>query len=205
MRVFHFLMNFLPVHIFSQLVKCQSSFRWIIGCVRRWKSLISPSQKATLQGIQKLLASSKINSSSLLGRPDGMGCILRRRIGTIPLYAPGLRNRPSSTILLARLQDVAFLLPHPPGPSARTCLGVGREQPENKLIETIMCNQAAGLSRCLTRVQDAMSSQLKTLRLDKTKGKSSERMKQAVDELDYLVTFKWSIFQAMARTMQDLS
>ena len=68
-----------------------------------------------------------------------------------------------------------------------------------------MCNQAAGLSRCLTRVQDAMSSQLKTLHLDKTKGKSSERMKQAVDELDYLVTFNRSISQAMARTMQDLS
>ena len=32
-----------------------------------------------------------------------------------------------------------------------------------------MCNQAAGLSGCLTRVQDAMSSQLKTLHLDKTR------------------------------------
>ena len=41
--------------------------------------------------------------------------------------------------------------------------------------------------------------------LDKTKGKSSERMKQAVDELDYLVTFNRSISQAMARSMQDLS
>ena len=50
-----------------------------------------------------------------------------------------------------------------------------------------------------------MSSQLKTLHLDKTKGKSSERMKQAVDELDYLVTFNRSISRAMARTMQDLS
>ena len=28
--------------------------------------------------------------------------------------------------------------------------------------QTVMCNQAAGLSRCLTRVQDAMSSQLKS-------------------------------------------
>ena len=52
--------------------------------------------------------------------------------------------------------------------------------------QTVMCNQAAGLSRCLTKVQDAMSSQLQTLHLDKTKGKSSERMEQAVDELDYL-------------------
>ena len=67
-----------------------------------------------------------------------------------------------------------------------------------------MCIQAAGLSRCLTRDQDAMSSQLKTLHLEK-KGQSSERTKQAIDELDYLVTFNRSISQALARTMQDLS
>ena len=67
-----------------------------------------------------------------------------------------------------------------------------------------MCNQAAGLSRCLTRVQDAMSTQLKSLHLD-TKGKSSEKLRKAFDELDYLVTFNRSISQAMARTMQDLS
>ena len=46
---------------------------------------------------------------------------------------------------------------------------------------------------------------LKTLHLDSTKGKSSERLRNAVDELDYLVTFNRSISQAMARTMQDLS
>ena len=50
-----------------------------------------------------------------------------------------------------------------------------------------------------------MSAQLRTLNLDKMKGKSSERMKQALDELDYFVTFNQSISQAMARTMQDLS
>ena len=70
--------------------------------------------------------------------------------------------------------------------------------------QTIMCNQAAGLSRCLTRVQDSMNSQLKTLRMD-SKGKSSEKMKQAVGELEYLTTFNRSVSQAMARTMQDLS
>ena len=70
--------------------------------------------------------------------------------------------------------------------------------------QTIMCNQAAGLSRCLTRVQDSMATQLKTLHLD-SKGKSSEKMKQAVSELEYLTMFNRSISQAMARTMQDLS
>ena len=63
-----------------------------------------------------------------------------------------------------------------------------------------MCNQ----SRCLTRVQDSMATQLKTLHLD-SKGKSSEKMKQAVNELEYLTTFNRLISQAMARTMQDLS
>ena len=61
----------------------------------------------------------------------------------------------------------------------------------------VMCNQAAGLSRCLTRVQDTMSTQLKTLHLDKGKGKSSERMQQAVDELEYFIALihpiQWTI------------
>ena len=35
--------------------------------------------------------------------------------------------------------------------------------------QTVMCNQAAGLSRCLARVQDAMSTQLKSLPLIKAR------------------------------------
>ena len=68
-----------------------------------------------------------------------------------------------------------------------------------------MCNQAAGLSRCLTKVQDSMVTQLKSLWVDSTKGNTSERTQQAVEELEYLVTFKRSISQAMQRTMQDLA
>ena len=49
--------------------------------------------------------------------------------------------------------------------------------------QSVMCNQAAGLSRCLTKVQDSMVTQLKSLRVDKTKGKTAERTQQAVDEL----------------------
>ena len=49
-----------------------------------------------------------------------------------------------------------------------------------------------------------MATQLKTLYLD-SKGKSSEKMKQAVNELEYMTTFNRSISQAMARMMQDLS
>ena len=67
--------------------------------------------------------------------------------------------------------------------------------------QSIMCNQAAGLSRCLTKVQDSMVTQLKSLRVDSTKGKTAERTQQAVEEFEYLVTFNRSISQAM----QDLS
>ena len=71
--------------------------------------------------------------------------------------------------------------------------------------QSVMFNQAAGLSRCLTKVQDSMVSQLKTLRVDTGKGKAAERTQQAVEELEYLVTFNRSISQAMQRTMQFLS
>ena len=48
-------------------------------------------------------------------------------------------------------------------------------------------------------------AQLKTLHLDKGKGKASERSQQAVDELEYLVTFNRSITEAMTHMIQDLS
>ena len=71
--------------------------------------------------------------------------------------------------------------------------------------QTYMCNQAAAFSRCLTKVQENMSNQLKVIQGFTAKGKSSPKLTQAADELDFLVTFNRSITQAMARTMQDLS
>ena len=52
-----------------------------------------------------------------------------------------------------------------------------------------MCNQAAALSRCLTKEKDSMVTQFKSLRVDTRKGKAAERTQQAVEELEYLVTF----------------
>ena len=71
--------------------------------------------------------------------------------------------------------------------------------------QSYMCNQAAAFSRCLTRVQDNMASQLKIIQSVTCKGKSATKVSQAADDLDFLVTFNRSITQAMARTMQDLS
>ena len=67
------------------------------------------------------------------------------------------------------------------------------------------CNQAAGLSSCLTKVQDSMVRQLKSLRVNIGKGKATEKTQQVVEEFEYLVTFNHSISQAMQCTMQDLS
>ena len=61
--------------------------------------------------------------------------------------------------------------------------------------------QAAGLIRCLTKVQESMVSQLKVIHGDKFKGKSSGKFHQAAEEFDYLIMFKRSITQAMAWTM----
>ena len=71
--------------------------------------------------------------------------------------------------------------------------------------QTYMCNQAAAFSKCLTKVEENMDSQLKVIQGVTSKGKSSGKLHQAADELDYLITFNRSITQAMARTMQDLS
>ena len=71
--------------------------------------------------------------------------------------------------------------------------------------QSYMCNQAAAFSRCLTKVQGNMASQLKIIQSVTCKGKSATKVSQAADKLDFLVTFNRSITQAMARTMQDLS
>ena len=68
--------------------------------------------------------------------------------------------------------------------------------------QSVMCNQAAGLSRCLTKVQDSMVTHLKTLTKERA---SHQRTQQAVEELEYLVTINLSISQAMQLTIQDLS
>ena len=94
----------------------------------------------------------------------------------------------------------------PSAPASRTFSQDTLRRWERAFLEqSVMCNQAAGLSRCLTKVQDSMVTQLKSLRVDTGKVKAAERTQQAVEELKYLVAFNHSISQAMQRTMQDLS
>ena len=70
---------------------------------------------------------------------------------------------------------------------------------------SIICNQAAGFNRCLYKVQDSMQSQLKVIKADFSKGKSSSKVSQAVDELQFLMEFNSSITQSMAKTLEHLT
>ena len=65
-----------------------------------------------------------------------------------------------------------------------------------------ICNQAASFNRCLYKVLENMQSQLKLIKSDLGKGKSSSRMSGAADELQFLMTFNSSITQAMAKTLE---
>ena len=65
---------------------------------------------------------------------------------------------------------------------------------------TVICNHAASFNRCLLKVQQNMSSQLKAIRVE-SKGKSAAKVSAAVDELQFLLDFNSSVCQAMAKSM----
>ena len=56
--------------------------------------------------------------------------------------------------------------------------------------QSVMCTQAAGLSRCLTKVQDEMFTQLKNLHSVKGKGKSSERTQHSCGRVGIFTDFQ---------------
>ena len=66
-------------------------------------------------------------------------------------------------------------------------------------------NQAAGFNRCLFKVQENLQSQLKAIRTDLSKGKSSANVSTAVDELQYLADFNACISQVMAKAVEHFS
>ena len=68
-----------------------------------------------------------------------------------------------------------------------------------------ICNQAAGFNRCLYRVQDNIQSQLRAIKTELSKGKSSTKVFSTADELQFIMDFNSSITQAMAKTLENLS
>ena len=67
---------------------------------------------------------------------------------------------------------------------------------------SIICNQTASFNRCIYKVQDSMQAQLKMVKSDLSKGKSSERVSHAADEVQFLLNFNSSITQSMAKTLE---
>ena len=93
-----------------------------------------------------------------------------------------------------------------PAPSSRTFSQDTLRRWEKSAREaTYICNQAAGLSRCVSKVQQHMTSQLKILQSEHSKGKSADKVGGATEELQYLMTFNSSITQCMTKTMEHLS
>ena len=81
-----------------------------------------------------------------------------------------------------------------PAPASRTISQDTLRRWEKSAREaTYICNQAAGLSRCLNKVQQGMSSQLKMLQSEDSKGKSADKVGGATEELQYLISFNSSI------------
>ena len=64
---------------------------------------------------------------------------------------------------------------------------------------TYVCNQAAGLSRCLSKVQQGKQTQLKTLQTTQAKGKLANKTGAATEELQYLMNFSNSIRQCCSQ------
>ena len=69
---------------------------------------------------------------------------------------------------------------------------------------SVICNQATGFNRCLVKVQQDMQSQLKAIRSEQ-KGKSTSKMTEATEEMQFLLDFNSSICQAMAKSMEHIT
>ena len=92
-----------------------------------------------------------------------------------------------------------------PAPASRTISQDTLRRWEKSACEaTYVCNQAAGLSRCINRVQQGMRALLKIIQSKQFKGKSVNKVGTATEELQFM-NFNSSISQCMAKTMEHLS
>ena len=92
---------------------------------------------------------------------------------------------------------------HPPGrPIAQDTL---RKWEKAAKETSYMCNQSAGFNCCITKIQDSVQENLKTLQTVLSKGKSSGKAQAALDELHYLASFNQNVSFAMEKSLQHLS
>ena len=69
---------------------------------------------------------------------------------------------------------------------------------------SVVCNQTTSFNRCLFKVQGDMQTQIKVIRGD-NKGKVSNKLSEATEELQFLMEFNSSITQAAAKAMEHLT
>ena len=76
---------------------------------------------------------------------------------------------------------------------------------QDKSVGASSSLNTAGFNQCITKIQDSVQENLKTLQTELSKGKSSSKAQAALDELHYLVSFNHNISFAMGKSLQHLS
>ena len=93
-----------------------------------------------------------------------------------------------------------------PAPASRTISQDTLRRWEKSARETTyVCNQAAGLSRCINKVHKTMTDQLKVIQSEQPKGKSVNKVGTAMEEPQYLMNINSSISHCMTKTVEHLS
>ena len=102
-----------------------------------------------------------------------------------------------------RISRKADMTSTPPA-SRRISQDTLRKWEKSSREASVICNQSASFNRCLFKVQQEMQTQLKIIRSE-SKGKTSKKVSEASDELQFLMNFNNSITQAAAKAMEHLT
>ena len=119
---------------------------------------------------------------------------------TVTSWSSDAAKLNSGYLKIARQAGIATSPPQS-GPISQDSL---RKWEKSARESSVICNQAAGFNRCLVKVQQDMQSQLKAIRSEQ-KGKSTSKVTEATEEMQFLLDFNSSICQAMAKSMEHLT
>ena len=102
-----------------------------------------------------------------------------------------------------RISTISSASPQPPSrPLSQDTM---RKWEKAAKESSYICNQSAGFTRCITKIQDAFQEQLHILQSELKKGKSSVKAQGALDELLYLSSFNQNVSFAMGKSLQHLA
>ena len=102
-----------------------------------------------------------------------------------------------------RISRKAVLAATPPA-SRRISQDALRRWERSAREASVVCNQSASFNRCLFKVQGDMNAQLKVIKSE-NKGKVSNKLTEAAEELQFLMDFNSNITQAAAKAMEHLT